>query len=75
MGLQELFFASILDWDQQNCIRIVDVEEGNVGISPVGRYREASGFVTGDASCDNVYRHDNAMGANVCRLLKGIVHV
>ncbi len=35
-GPQELLFATVLDWDQPNCICIVDVEEGDKGIPLVG---------------------------------------
>ncbi len=51
------------------------MEEGNVGIPPVGRHQEASGIVAGDASRDNVYHHEDMVGAYVCWLLWHIVHV
>jgi hypothetical protein len=53
---QELLFASVLDWDRPNLICIIDVEEGNVGIPPVGCHWEATCIVTGDAACDNVMK-------------------
>ncbi len=73
-GLQELLFASVLD-DRLNCICIVDVEEGNIGVPPVGHHREASGIVTGDAACDDMYQNEDMMDANLCRLLGHVVRV
>jgi hypothetical protein len=72
---QELLFASILDWDRLNCICIVDVEEANVDIPLVGHHREVTCIVTGDATCDDVSRHEDVMGVNVGQLLGRIVHV
>jgi hypothetical protein len=74
-SLQELLFASVLDWDQPNRICIVDVEEGDVGVPPVGRHPESTIIVTGDAACDKVYHHVDVMGVNVGRLLEHVVHV
>ncbi len=72
---QEFLFPSVLDWDQPNCICSVDVGEGNAGFPLVGRHLEATGIVTGDVACDNVYRHEDLMGANVSQLLGRVVDI
>jgi hypothetical protein len=74
-GPEEFFLGPDLDGYQPNGICIVDIEEGNVGIASVGCHQEAPGIVAGDASPDDVHRHEDVVSSYVFRLLWHVVHV
>ena len=72
---QEFFFRPALDWYRANVVGIVDVENNDVCVAPVGGDGEPACLIAGDDTVNGMYVRENEVGACVEQFLGGIGHV
>ena len=72
---QEFFFLPALDGYRANVVGVVDVENDNVCVAPVGGDGEPACLIAGDDTINGMYVHEDEVGACVERFLGGIGHV
>jgi len=62
---QEFVLRPALDWYRANVVGIVDVENNNVCVAPVGGDGKSACLIAGDDTVDEMYCHENEVGACV----------
>jgi len=56
---QEFFFRLALDWYRANIVGVVDVEDNDVCVAPVGGDGEPACLIAGDDTVNGMYVHEN----------------
>ena len=72
---QEFLFRPALDGYRANVVGVVDVENNDVCVAPVGGDGELACLIAGDDTVDGMYVHENEVGACVEWFLGGFGHV
>ena len=54
VGVQEFFLRPAFDGDRANVVGVIDVEDNNVRVAPVGDDGEAACLVAGDDAIDGM---------------------